>query len=135
MYLSSHLENKNKATGFEDRTQGQAHATLIDEKQWLYIQRRYQMSPREVEVAKLVCRGLTNEDIAHELHVKSGTVKTHLRSIFGKTRARSKIKMLLTLIDDAMVLSTEPDRAPIPILETDKNAEGSRTRDDILKEE
>jgi DNA-binding NarL/FixJ family response regulator len=53
------------------------------------------MSPRELQVAKLVCEGFVNGDIARRLGLKPGTVKTHLRSIFGKTRARNKISMLL----------------------------------------
>ncbi len=78
----------------------QPDITLLDEKQWLYIQRRYHMSPRELQVAKLVCQGFTNGDMAKTLKVKSGTVKTHLRSIFGKTRSRNKITMLLKFMDD-----------------------------------
>lgn len=73
---------------------------LLDDKQWLYIQRRYHMSPRELQIAKLVCQGLTNGDMAKKLKVKTGTVKTHLRSIFGKTHARNKITMLLRFMDD-----------------------------------
>jgi len=73
---------------------------LLDEKHWLYIQSRYHMSPREVQIAQLVCQGLTNGDIARKLKVKIGTVKTHLRSIFGKAHARNKITMLLRFMDD-----------------------------------
>lgn len=93
-------------------------AVLLDEKQWLYIQRRYHMSPRELEVAKLVCQGFINGEIAKKLNVKPGTVKTHLRSIFGKTRTRNKIAMLLSFMDDVTKFSFPPSAAaPIPITE------------------
>jgi len=93
-------------------------AVLLDEKQWLYIQRRYHMSPRELEVAKLVCQGFINGEIAKRLKVKPGTVKTHLRSIFGKTRARNKITMLLRFMDDVTKFFSPPSAAaPIPITE------------------
>ena len=75
--------------------------TLLTEKQWDYIQRRYRMSPRELQVARLVCRGFTNADVANELNVKQGTVKTHLRSIFSKVRATNKISLLLRFIHTA----------------------------------
>jgi DNA-binding CsgD family transcriptional regulator len=78
----------------------QPDVALLDEKQWRYVQRRYHLSPRELDVAKLVCRGFVNGDIADELNVKSGTVKTHLKSIFGKTRARNKITLLLRFMED-----------------------------------
>ena len=73
---------------------------LLGEKHWSYIQRRYCMSPRELQVAALVCQGLTNEDVAEMLKMRPGTVKTHLRSIFGKTRARNKITLLLIFVQD-----------------------------------
>jgi len=92
----SQMEN----IGTGDLFYGQPDVILLDEKQWLYIQRRYNMSPRELQIAQLVCQGLTNGDIAKKLTVKIGTVKTHLRNIFGKTRVRNKITMLLRFMDD-----------------------------------
>ena len=83
--------DKAKPADPQDSVFGLPSVVLLSEKQWSYIQRRYRMSPRELQVAKLVCRGLTNGDVAERLSVKSGTVKTHLRSIFAKARARNKI--------------------------------------------
>jgi DNA-binding NarL/FixJ family response regulator len=94
---------------------------LLSEKQWSYIRRRYRMSPRELQVAKLVCHGFTNGNMAERLHVKPGTVKTHLRSIFSKTRARNKITMLLTFMDDVSKLSgVSNNTASIRIIDGDK---------------
>lgn len=44
----------------------------------------FSLTPREVEVTKLVCRGLTNLDVGEELGMGLGTVKTHLLHIFQK---------------------------------------------------
>ncbi len=77
---------------------------ILNEKEWSYLQRYYDMSPRELEVAKLVCNGFTNGDIAERLRVKPGTVKTHLRSIFGKTRTRNRISMLLKYIEKVQIV-------------------------------
>ena len=71
---------------------------LIQKKQWDYLRKRYRMSPRELEVAQLVCRGFTNADVADELQISAGTVKTHLRSIFSKVRAHSRITLLLRFV-------------------------------------
>ncbi|MHC4605260.1 MAG: response regulator transcription factor [Planctomycetota bacterium] len=94
------------------------HHILFDEKQWLYVQRCYHISPRELQVVKLVCRGFTNGDIAEQLNVKPGTVKTHLRSIFHKTRARNKFTMLLICMENAGRLSREAN-STTPLLTTD----------------
>lgn len=42
------------------------------------------LSAREVEVLRLVARGLTNADIGRALHISEATVKTHLLRTFGK---------------------------------------------------
>lgn len=86
---------------------------LLSEKQWLYVQKRYHMSQRELQVAKLVCQGFTNGDIARRLQVKPGTVKTHLRSIFNKTRVRNKITMLLRFMEIVRKLFDESNRTAL----------------------
>jgi DNA-binding NarL/FixJ family response regulator len=55
------------------------HATLPDE-----------LTPREVEVLKLIAAGLSNAEIADALVVSAATVKTHINRIFSKTGARDR---------------------------------------------
>ncbi|MGC7097989.1 response regulator [Amycolatopsis lurida] len=43
-----------------------------------------QLSPREVEVLRLVAKGHTNAEIGRDLHISEATVKTHLLRVFGK---------------------------------------------------
>jgi len=111
-------------------------AILLDEKQWLYIQRCYHISPRELQVVKLVCQGLTNGDIAGKLNVKSGTVKTHLRSIFHKTRVRNKLTMLLRCMENAGRFSREANStAPIPIVDAEKPTQKTPASDEKINKE
>ena len=42
------------------------------------------LSPREVEVLRLVARGLSNSEIGRELYISETTVKTHLLRAFAK---------------------------------------------------
>jgi len=42
------------------------------------------LSPREVEVLRLVARGLSNAEIGRELYISEATVKTHLLRSFAK---------------------------------------------------
>ena len=74
---------------------------LLDEQHWLYIQKHYHMSPRELQVAKLVCHGFNNEEISQNLKIKYGTVKTHIRNIYRRIRVNNKITMLLKFMNDA----------------------------------
>ena len=51
------------------------------------------LSPRELDVVKLVARGLTNAEIASELFISIGTVKTHLGSVQTKLGARGRVEI------------------------------------------
>ena len=79
----------------------QPEVILLNEKQWSYVQSRYDLTPREREIAELICQGLRNGNIANVLHIRPGTVKTHTRNIYRKVHVRSKIGMLLRFVTDA----------------------------------
>jgi DNA-binding NarL/FixJ family response regulator len=49
-----------------------------------------ELTPREVEVLKLIAAGLSNAEIADTLVVSAATVKTHVNRIFFKTGARDR---------------------------------------------
>jgi DNA-binding NarL/FixJ family response regulator len=44
------------------------------------------LTPREIEVARLVAKGLTNKEIADKLCIADGTVKIHLHNIYEKAK-------------------------------------------------
>ncbi|MBE1874201.1 response regulator [Myceligenerans pegani] len=49
------------------------------------------LSARETEVARLVAQGRTNADIAEELTVSAGTVKTHVANIAAKLQVHNRV--------------------------------------------
>ena len=63
MPSTSKPENKDKRKNIgPDDFYQRPDVVLLEEEHWFHIQRRYHMSPREVQVAKLVCRGFSNGD-------------------------------------------------------------------------
>ena len=48
------------------------------------------LSPREVEVIRLVAQGYEDKQIALALGCKKATVKTHLQSVFVKLGAKNR---------------------------------------------
>lgn len=51
------------------------------------------LSDRELEVAKLVAVGRTNQEICQELYISLGTVKTHLGSIQSRLEAGNRVEI------------------------------------------
>ena len=51
---------------------------------------RYGLTPREVEVLRLVASGLTDAQVAEELVISPRTVGKHLESIYGKLQLPSR---------------------------------------------
>ena len=87
-------------------------AMLLDRRQWSYVRRRYDLTPREVQIAELVCQGLRNDHIARSLRIRPGTVKTHVRNIYRKVKVRSKIAMLLRFVNEASGTSASMCQRP-----------------------
>ncbi|MGH9674450.1 MAG: response regulator transcription factor [Bryobacteraceae bacterium] len=57
--------------------------------------RSRKLTPRELEVAQLACRGLNNRQIADQLQITPGTVKVHLMHVFEKTGTRCRYELAL----------------------------------------
>ncbi len=86
---------------------------LFNKKHWSYIQGYYHMSPRELQVAELICKGFNNDEIAKALKIKVGTVKTHIRNLYRRIRANNKIVMLLMFVDRANEFSVKSEITPL----------------------
>jgi DNA-binding CsgD family transcriptional regulator len=53
----------------------------------------YEISPREQEVIRLICKGMTNQDISNELYISLQTVKDHVHRIFLKTGVKNRVQL------------------------------------------
>jgi DNA-binding CsgD family transcriptional regulator len=57
----------------------------------------YRVSEREREIARLVARGSTNQEIADALFISLSTVKAHLASLLAKTGTKNRVQMIAKL--------------------------------------
>ena len=64
------------------------------------------LSDREVEVLRLVARGLSNRDIAGELVIAENTVKNHVRNILEKLQLRSRMEAAMYAVREKLVDAT-----------------------------
>lgn len=70
----------------------QREARLLDE-----------LTERETDVLRLMARGAANSEIARELHVSEGTVKSHVGSIFLKLGVRDRPAAIVFAFDHGVV--------------------------------
>jgi DNA-binding NarL/FixJ family response regulator len=63
------------------------------------------LSPREIEVLRLVARGRTNAEIGRELSISEATVKTHLLRAFGKLGVSGRTAAVTTALERGILPS------------------------------
>jgi DNA-binding NarL/FixJ family response regulator len=62
-----------------------------------------QLSPRELEVLRLLARGLSNKEIGTELRVVEGTVKIHVTNILTKLAVSDRTQAILTAVKRGII--------------------------------
>ena len=77
------------ATQAAAQTDGDSQASLT----WAKLQRV--LTDRELEVLKMVARGMSNAEIAEELTISPATAKTHVAHLLTKLDARDRIQLVI----------------------------------------
>ena len=74
------------------------------------------LTDRERQVMALVCRGLSNKQIARILTIADRTVKTHLHHIFGKLAIHNRTMLAAMAMESAgaaAAASEQPASSPV----------------------
>ncbi len=61
------------------------------------------LTDREMEVLRLVAKGMNNRDIAKELFISENTVKNHIRNILEKLHLHSRMEAVVYAVREKMI--------------------------------
>nr|WP_232327762.1 response regulator transcription factor [Kibdelosporangium sp. MJ126-NF4]CEL12828.1 DNA-binding response regulator, LuxR family [Kibdelosporangium sp. MJ126-NF4]CTQ98514.1 DNA-binding response regulator, LuxR family [Kibdelosporangium sp. MJ126-NF4] len=64
------------------------------------------VTERELEVLVLIARGLSNSQIADQLQLSHGTVKTHIGHLLAKLQARDRSQLVIVAYETGLVQAT-----------------------------
>jgi DNA-binding NarL/FixJ family response regulator len=62
-----------------------------------------QLTPRELEVLKLIAQGLSNDEIAGTLFLSEATVKTHVNHLLSKLELRDRAQAIVFAYQQGVV--------------------------------
>ena len=61
------------------------------------------LTERELEVLRLVARGMANKEIAHDLFISENTVKNHVRNILEKLQLHSRMEAAMYAVRENLL--------------------------------
>ena len=61
------------------------------------------LTDREMEVLRLMCRHMTNKEIAQELFISENTVKNHKMNMLGKTGFSKAVDLAFYMISNGWI--------------------------------
>lgn len=67
------------------------------------------LTPREMDVLRLLARGRTNKEISGELHLGTQTVKSHVSNILAKLGIHSRTQAALYAVKIGLISGPGPD--------------------------
>ncbi|MGQ0827626.1 MAG: response regulator transcription factor [Bacteroidota bacterium] len=74
------------------------------------------LTPREIEVIRMICRGYTNKEIAVSLNVSFRTIDGHREKILSKTKAKNTANIVMFAIKNNLIAVIKEKKLSFPFI-------------------
>lgn len=71
---------------------------LFSARQWAQIGKKLGLTERQLEVARLICCGRTNAEIARSLRRSEGTARLHADRLFKALSVRNRVGVVVRIV-------------------------------------
>jgi DNA-binding CsgD family transcriptional regulator len=97
----------------EQSNEESALPDLFGVRRWNRLVKKYSVTPRQRQVARWICRGQTDKEIARRLGISHDSVRLHVRKLFERFAVRSRMGLLvrLVLLDRALAGSPKDEQS------------------------
>jgi DNA-binding CsgD family transcriptional regulator len=68
--------------------------TIISPDRIVYLGKQYHLTPREVEIFKLLIQGHSPQELSGMLFISLSTTRSHIKSIYSKTDVHSQLELI-----------------------------------------
>ena len=65
--------------------------------------KKFRMTPKEIEILELLVKGESNKEIADALHISENTIKIHLRNIMEKLHLQNRLQIAVYAVRHGLV--------------------------------
>ena len=76
-----------------------------------------ELTPKEIEVLRLICDGLEYEEIADKLNITERTVKYHVSNILSKTGYANRTRLAIAVTNKKFIVPNIPEEKEFSTIE------------------
>jgi DNA-binding CsgD family transcriptional regulator len=70
---------------------------LFSDEEWAVLRKDLTLSPRQADIGKRICQGMSAQQIANDLGIRVPTVRAHLARLFRKFDVADRVELTLYL--------------------------------------
>ena len=76
-----------------------------------------ELTPKEIEVLRLICDGLEYDEIAGKLNISERTVKYHVSNILSKTGYANRTRLAIAVTNKNFIVPNLPEEKEFSTIE------------------